>query len=102
LSPRSGLDFTAQAIRHNTQNPSEELSVSFRHAYGNTLKPHHSFLIKPMFSAAMGATPYRKDFYSKLGDSIEKVISTAETWLEALEGQVGILKEFQGRKEAKW
>ncbi|KAK4690607.1 hypothetical protein P7C71_g6221, partial [Lecanoromycetidae sp. Uapishka_2] len=97
-----GLDFTAQAIRHNVSHPSEELSVSFRHAYGNTLKPHHSFMVKPIFSAAMSATPYRKDFYSKLGDDMGKVNSTAETWLEALEKQVGILKQFQGRKEAKW
>lgn len=50
----------------------------------------------------MGATPYRKDFYAKLGDDMGKVNSTAETWLEALEKQVGILKEFQGKKEAKW
>ena len=97
-----GLDFTSQAIRHNISNPSEELSVSFRHAYGNTLKPHHSFIVKPIFNAAMSATPYRKDFYAKLGDDKAKVDSTANTWLEALEKQVGILKEFQGRKEAKW
>ena len=50
----------------------------------------------------MSATPYRKDFYAKLGDDQEKVDSTKGVWLEALEGQVGILKEFLGRKEAKW
>ena len=38
----------------------------------------------------------------KLGDDQGKVDSTANTWLGALEKQVGILKEFQGRKEAKW
>jgi hypothetical protein len=54
-----GLDFTAQALRHNISNPSVELSQSFRDAYGNTLKPHHSFIVKPIFSAAMSATPYR-------------------------------------------
>ncbi|KAL2047526.1 hypothetical protein ABVK25_011455 [Lepraria finkii] len=75
-----GLDFTAQAIRHNLLNPSDELSVSFRNAYGNTLKPHHSFMVKPIFSAAMSATPYRKDFYMKLGDDQGKVDSTANTW----------------------
>ncbi len=31
-----------------------------------------------------------------------KVNETAEVWLKALERQVGILKEFQGRKDAKW
>ncbi len=59
-------------------------------------------MIKPLFGAAMGATPYRKDFYSKLGDDMGKVNETAEVWLEALERQVGILKVFQGRKDAKW
>ncbi|ORY18952.1 glycolipid transfer protein domain-containing protein [Clohesyomyces aquaticus] len=97
-----GLDFTAQALRQNITVPSEELSASFRAAYGNTLKPHHSFIIKPIFSAAMGATPYRKDFYKKLGDDETKVNAELEKWLAALEKVIGILKEFMARKEAKW
>ncbi|KAK5175515.1 uncharacterized protein LTR77_000654 [Saxophila tyrrhenica] len=97
-----GLDFTAQALRHNMDNPSEELSTSFRSAYGNTLKQHHSFVIKPIFSAAMSATPYRKDFYAKLGDDQERVGKELEMWLKALERRVGILKEFMGRKENAW
>lgn len=98
----SALDFTSQGIRSNLQNPSHELSASFRTAYGNTLKPHHSFMVKPIFSAAMSATPYRKDFYAKLGDDQEKVDAAAGKWLEALENQVSILKQFQARKNAKW
>jgi hypothetical protein len=50
----------------------------------------------------MGATPYRKDFYSKLGDDQEQVKREMETWLKALEMQVGILKTFLASKEAKW
>lgn len=98
----SGLDFTAQALRHNLKNPASELSTSFREAYGGTLKPHHSFVIKPIFSAAMSATPYRKDFYAKLGDN-ETTISTAmEREVAALESVVSILNTFQARKEAQW
>lgn len=89
-------------MRANLTNQSEELSASFRGAYGNTLKPHHSFLIKPVFSAAMSATPYRKDFYAKLGDDQTKINEKLGEWLGALEKQVSILKEFLGRKEAKW
>ena len=59
-------------------------------------------MVKPIFSAAMSATPYRKDFYSKLGDDQGKVDEAAGTWLSALERQVGILKTFQGTKAAKW
>ncbi|KAB2572482.1 hypothetical protein BFW01_g8993 [Lasiodiplodia theobromae] len=97
-----GLDFTAQALRENIKNPSQELSDSFRAAYGNTLKPHHSFVIKPIFSAAMSATPYRKDFYAKLGDDEAKVQQQLEQWLAALERIVAIIKAFQEKKEAKW
>ncbi|GAB7359128.1 hypothetical protein MBLNU230_g5196t1 [Neophaeotheca triangularis] len=97
-----GLDFTSQALRQNLTNPSEELSTSFRAAYGNTLKPHHSFIVKPIFSAAMSATPYRKDFYDKLGDDQARVHRELDEWLKGLEERVGVLKEFMGRKEAKW
>jgi hypothetical protein len=98
----SGLDFTAQALRHNISNPSLELADSFRNAYGNTLKPHHSFVVKPLFSAAMSATPYRKDFYKKLGDDDSKVQAELEKWLAALEKVVAVLNAFLARKEAKW
>ena len=98
----SGLDFTAQALRANIANPSQELSDSFRAAYGETLKPHHSFIVKPIFSAAMSATPYRKDFYKKLGEDESKVNEALATWLGALEKVVGILNDFTASKEAKW
>ncbi|KAH8809135.1 glycolipid transfer protein domain-containing protein [Xylogone sp. PMI_703] len=97
-----GLDFTAQALTKNVASETEELSASFRDAYGNTLKPHHSFMVKPIFSAAMSATPYRKDFYAKLGDDQEKVQAQLKVWLASLENIIGILKAFLDRKEAKW
>jgi hypothetical protein len=96
------LDFTAIALSQNIASPTEELSVSFRNAYGNTLKPHHSFMVKPIFSAAMSACPYRKDFYTKLGEDLEKVIAQLTVWLAALEKLLAILKAFLDRKEAKW
>jgi hypothetical protein len=97
----SGLDFTAQALRLNLNNPSEELATSFRTAYSGTLKPHHSFIVKPIFSAAMSATPYRKDFYEKLGGQAA-VEAPFKEWLDALEKQVAILKDFMASKEAQW
>lgn len=97
-----GLDFTAQALRRNVDTPAEELSASFREAYGNTLKPHHSFIIKPIFSAAMSATPYRKDFYAKLGDDQPRVNKELNEWLQGLEKNVAILNKFLASKEAKW
>ncbi|KAI1497862.1 glycolipid transfer protein [Biscogniauxia marginata] len=96
-----GLEFTCIALSQNLAQEAEELSTSFRNAYGVTLKPHHGLLIKPVFSAAMSACPYRKDFYPKLGDEA-KVGVELRSYLGALEKIVGILKGFQGRKEAKW
>ena len=83
-------------------NPSQELSDSFRGAYGNTLKPHHSFIVKPLFSAAMSATPYRKAFYEKLGDDEAKVNDGLKEWLGALEKVLRILNVFVNSKAAKW
>ncbi|KAH6629505.1 glycolipid transfer protein-like protein HET-C2 [Boeremia exigua] len=97
-----GLDFTAQALRHNITNPNKELADSFRDAYGNTLKPHHSFVVKPLFSAAMSATPYRKDFYVKLGADEAKVQQQLEKYLSSLEKIVATLNTFLATKEAKW
>ncbi|KGO73753.1 hypothetical protein PITC_039640 [Penicillium italicum] len=97
-----GLDFTVQALRHNIDNASSELSDSFRGAYGNTLKPHHSFFVKPIFSAAMSATPYRKDFYSKLGQDQTKVAAAMAKEVAALEKVIAILKSFQATKPAQW
>jgi Glycolipid transfer protein (GLTP) len=102
LPPCSGLDFTSSALALNLATPTEELSTSFRTAYGTTLKPHHSFMVKPIFSAAMSATPYRKDFYAKLGDDQDKVASELRVWLEALDKQVGILKGFLASPKGKW
>ena len=110
-----GLDFTAQALRADlTSNaaisaseakPTKELADGFRTSYKNPLAPHHSFLIKPVFSAAMSATPYRKDFYARLGGEgtdPEATKQALEKWVSALEERVAILKTFLASKEAKW
>lgn len=97
-----GLEFTCIALSSNVAKDSEELADSFRTAYGTTLKPHHSFLVKPLFSAAMSACPYRKDFYSKLGSDPAKVASELRVYLQGLDKVVGILKGFVTSKDAKW
>lgn len=59
-------------------------------------------MIKPIFSAAMSAVPYRKDFYTKLGEDPEKVAAELRIWLAALEKIIAILKGFLDSKAAKW
>lgn len=102
LALYSGLDFTAQGLRNNQSNSTEELATSFRTSYGNTLKPHHGMMVRPIFSAAMSACPTRANFYEKLGGGNEKTMADMKTWLAALEKQVGILKAFLATKEAQW
>jgi hypothetical protein len=110
-----GLDFTAQALRSDltsnagvsptAQKPAKELADGFRASYKNTLAPYHGFLVKPVFSAAMSATPYRKDFYAKLtgqGTDPEVTREEGEKWVAALEERVAILKTFLASKDAKW
>lgn len=43
---------------------------------------------------AMKACPYRKDFYAKLGDDLNKVMAELEEWLAALEKIVAIIEAF--------
>jgi hypothetical protein len=50
----------------------------------------------------MSATPYRKDFYAKLGSDDAKVKADLEKWLQGLEQNVKVLNEFLNSKEAKW
>lgn len=50
----------------------------------------------------MSATPYRKDFYAKLGDDADMVHAALEREIKALEEKVTILKSFLARKEAQW
>lgn len=50
----------------------------------------------------MGACPYRKDFYGKLGTDEAKVHEELRQYLAALDKIVGILKGFLDTKEAKW
>ncbi len=90
------------ALSQNQAKADEELAESFRGAYAVTLKQHHSFLIKPIFSAAMGACPYRKDFYAKLGSNPAKVDEQMRSYLEHLDSDVKIIKEFLSQKEYKW
>lgn len=59
-------------------------------------------MIKPIFSAAMSATPYREDFYKKLGDDRAAVQEGLNKWLTGLEEVVKNLNVFMASKEAQW
>ncbi|KAG8768108.1 hypothetical protein FRC16_007154 [Serendipita sp. 398] len=80
-----GLQFTLIGLQRSLANPTEELSASFNKAYETTLKPFHSWVVRPVFSLAMKSCPYREDFYKKLGSPQERVLSEGKKWLDGLE-----------------
>jgi len=94
-----GLHFTVKALRNNHSNSTEELATSFTNAYEGTLKPHHGIMVRPIFTLAMKACPYRETFYKKLGDDQDLVKKELGEWLDGLERCVEILnKYFDGVK----
>ncbi|KAL1960660.1 hypothetical protein VTO42DRAFT_7239 [Malbranchea cinnamomea] len=97
-----GLAFTAAALRHNLKYPSKELAESFTDAYVGTLKKHHNFAVRTGFNWAIKFTPYRKDFYAKLGKDQAKVLEKMEAEVTALEKVVAILESFIEDKAKKW
>ncbi|KAG0152135.1 hypothetical protein CROQUDRAFT_719397 [Cronartium quercuum f. sp. fusiforme G11] len=88
-----GLHFTYEGLRRSQENPTEELSESFTKGYETSLKPYHSFVVRPVFGLAMKACPYRADLFSKLG-APEKVEVELAKWLEALEKIVQKIQAF--------
>ncbi|KAK9466343.1 glycolipid transfer protein domain-containing protein [Lipomyces arxii] len=88
-----GLEFTAVALRKNVDS-TEELTDSFTKAYSETLIKFHSIVVRPVFKLAMKATPYRADFYAKLGSDLVVVRAQLLEWLCALEAIVKNIKEF--------
>ncbi|CAO3649916.1 unnamed protein product [Mucor hiemalis] len=87
-----GLDFTAQALRRSLNEGAEELNISFTKAYEETLKKHHSFVVRPVFALAMKACPYRVDFYEKLGVTSDAAKAQMTKWVEALENIIRIIQ----------
>ncbi len=50
--------------------------------------------VRPVFSLAMKACPYRAEFYAKLGSDADKVKAQLLEWLVALENVVSIILAF--------
>jgi len=83
-----GLGFTRLGLQNSFDNPQQELTESFTKSYDGTLKKFHSFVIRPVFSMAMKACPYRADFYQKLSDGGSEAETQEQLgkWLAALKG----------------
>ncbi|KAJ3310344.1 hypothetical protein HDV04_005095 [Boothiomyces sp. JEL0838] len=92
---KRGLEFTCLALKLNLENESEELQTSFTKAYEQTLSKHHSFLIRPIFSVAMKACPYRKDFYANLSHGEDqKLNEQLKSWVAGLDEKLKVIVDF--------
>ncbi|KAI8887361.1 GLTP-domain-containing protein [Backusella circina FSU 941] len=89
---KRGLDFTARSLKHSLDHPNEELTVSFSLAYNDTLRPYHSFIVRPIFNLAMNACPWRKDFYQSIGVQDTESITLMNGWLDALLYLISVLE----------
>ncbi|ORZ06972.1 glycolipid transfer protein domain-containing protein [Lobosporangium transversale] len=89
-----GLDFTLQSLERSEANPGEELSVSFTKGYEATLRQYHGMLVRPVFTMAMKACPYRADFYDKLGSDQAAVKQDLTTYLGGLRRIVTDIQAF--------
>ncbi|EIW83410.1 glycolipid transfer protein [Coniophora puteana RWD-64-598 SS2] len=100
-----GQSFTCKALQSAQGNPSQELSEAFTKGYEGSLKKHHNFVVKGVFSVAMKACPYRKDFYEKLktdpagGPPVDeaKFNEGLDQWLTSLESIVNRLEAFYAK-----
>ncbi|KAJ3261543.1 hypothetical protein HK103_005381 [Boothiomyces macroporosus] len=92
---KRGLEFTCLALKLNLENGSEELQTSFTKAYEQKLSKHHSFLIRPIFSVAMKACPYRKDFYANLSHGEDqKLNEQLKSWVAGLDEKLKVIVDF--------
>jgi len=99
-----GLEFTCMALDHNQKNQTAEMKESFSDAYAKTLKQHHGFLVRPLFSAAMSACPTRQNFYNKIKapDTVQaKLDDQLNAYVMALRNIIQILQAFLDT-EGKW
>lgn len=88
------LFFIHDLIVAMVENPTKELKDCVLAGYENTLKPHHGFMTKNVFSVAVKAAPYRKDFISKVGPSDEVVMGSFKEVLPLFKGTIDTLLNF--------
>lgn len=107
----SGLDFMVRSLQ-NAIKTEDPLDRCFASGYDSSSlsKLQHSltggsFLSSKTrgFGIKFGEeVKTRGVLYAALGDDPAKVQSELETWLDGLERLVGVMVEFQRRKETQW
>jgi hypothetical protein len=67
--------------------------------YQSTLKPYHSWIMSAGFTTGLKTVPYRKDYFSKMGNDQDKVKQQALEWLAGVDKMIAILNPFIDSKK---
>ena len=76
------LQFMLHAFDRSLGDSDEDLCISFKAAYKETLYLHHDAMVQPLFNAAMLFCPSRDIFYTQLmhGDTFEAMAKDARVY----------------------
>ncbi|XP_028416687.1 glycolipid transfer protein-like [Dendronephthya gigantea] len=74
----------------------QDLTKCAKAAYEGTLKKYHGWMVQSIFSLAMKAVPYRKDFIQKLGNGQDESVVLAEMgdFVNELKNTFDVITEF--------
>ena len=74
----------------------QDLVVCAKKAYAESLKMYHGWMVQGVFSLAMKAVPYRKDFMKKLGPEVEEdeVLKDMKEVVELMAANIDTINEF--------
>lgn len=80
----------------------EDLVKCAKKAYENSLKRYHGWMVQGVFSLAMKAVPYRKDFIDKLGRrkvDEETVLKEMKECVDLLEANIEVVEQFYQKND---
>ncbi|XP_046841482.1 glycolipid transfer protein-like isoform X3 [Xenia sp. Carnegie-2017] len=74
----------------------QDLTKCAKKAYESTLKKYHGWMVQSIFSLAMKAVPYRKDFIKKLGNGLDEsdVLTEMRVFVNELKSTFDVITEF--------
>jgi len=94
------LNFILKMLDELMKDKTKKMSDCVLAGYEVSLKPHHGFIIKKTFGAAVMAAPTRETFIAKLGPSEEEVFSKLGGKSDALKTLVTAMSDFLKSKDA--
>ena len=96
------LYFILKMLEPLVNDPSKKLSECVLAGYGVSLKPHHGFMIKTAFNAAVTAAPARDKFLLQLADSEAEVKAQIDDVTPSVAGLLTTLNTMLKEVDSKY